>query len=329
MYSPPLPTNEFAAVAAGSLAVEQAIAKHTYEVASDTLDQSVWGFAKEDVGNLLSRLRTICLSLSEYCNGQIGYGIKTGLEEAFVIDVETRGEMLKRNRKAVEIIKPYLNGRDVRRYYVDFKDVFLIYTHHSVHIDEYPPVAEHLKPFKQRLLQRATKQEWYELQQPQFNYAKYFDSPKIVFPDIATSPRFALDEVGCYGSTTTFFIPKVDIYLLGLLNSKLSYRYFSETCAALEGKADRYLRFKRQYVERFPVRQINFNDPSDKARHDKMVSLVESMLALNKQLAAARTPHEQENLKRQTDATDRKIDTLVYELYGLTDEEIKIVEGTA
>lgn len=77
----------------------------------------------------------------------------------------------------------------------------------------------------------------------------------------------------------------------------------------------------------FPIRTIDPSNPSDVARHDKMVTLVEQMLGLNKKLAAANLSQEKEMLKRRIDATDAAIDRLVYELYGLTEEEIKIVEG--
>jgi hypothetical protein len=80
-------------------------------------------------------------------------------------------------------------------------------------------------------------------------------------------------------------------------------------------------------MEQVPIRTIDFTNPADIARHDRMVALVEGMLDLHKRLAAANTPHEKTALQRQIDATDRQIDALVYELYGLTDEEIAIVEG--
>jgi DNA-binding protein H-NS len=80
-------------------------------------------------------------------------------------------------------------------------------------------------------------------------------------------------------------------------------------------------------MEKVPVRVINFSDKLDKAAHDRMVKLVEQMLELHKKLAAARTPQEQTALERQIAATDTQIDALVYELYGLTEAEIKIVEG--
>ena len=80
------------------------------------------------------------------------------------------------------------------------------------------------------------------------------------------------------------------------------------------------------YISQIPVHCINPVDPADKARHDRMVELVEDMLELQKQLAVAKTDHDKTVLQRQIDATDRQIDELVYELYGLTEEEINIVE---
>jgi hypothetical protein len=246
-------------------------------------------------------------------------GVKSGLTEAFVIDAETRNKILKENPKAAEIIKPFLNGRDIRRFALEPKNIYLIYTYHGINISDYPAVENHLKPFKEQLKKRATIQEWYELQQPQYAYVKYFECAKIVFPDIAITPRFVLDENGFYGSNTMYFIGKRDLYLLGLLNSKLAYLYFRTVCAGLEGKNETYLRFFGQYLEGFPV--VN----AEKAAHDKMVSLVERMLSLHKQ--SARTPQEKEMIRREIESTDRAIDALVYGLYGLTEEEIRIVEA--
>ena len=90
-----------------------------------------------------------------------------------------------------------------------------------------------------------------------------------------------------------------------------------------------FLRWKRQYVLPIPIPSLNLNDPADKARHDRIVVLVDEMLALQRELAAAERAwaEEQEDLARRIARVDREIDGLVYELYGLTEEEIKIVEG--
>jgi hypothetical protein len=88
-----------------------------------------------------------------------------------------------------------------------------------------------------------------------------------------------------------------------------------------------FAQVKLSKLKQLPIRTINFSDPADVARHDRMVALVEAMLALHKHKTAAKTQAEQELYQRQIEETDRQIDALVYELYGLTEEEIKIVEG--
>lgn len=108
-------------------------------------------------------------------------------------------------------------------------------------------------------------------------------------------------------------------YILGLLNSTFLNIYFRKRFTTISLTA--------AFLGILPIYKINFSDPADKARHDHIVKLVEHMLALHKQSAAAKTDHEQTAVKRQIDTTDRQIDKLVYELYGLTEEEIKTVEG--
>ncbi len=115
-------------------------------------------------------------------------------------------------------------------------------------------------------------------------------------------------------------------YTVGVMNSRLMDFVYS----LINPEKDEALaEVKKQHVEQLPIRPIDFSNATDKAKHDKMVSLVEQMLDLHKQLATAKTPDGQTRLRRQIDATDRLIDRLVYELYGLTEEDIKIVEGSA
>ena len=265
--------------------------------------------------------------LSQVYDGQICMGIKSGATAAFTIDSTRRSEIISKNPEADEIIKPFLNGKDIRRYNIQWDDKYIIYTYHGVDIAKYPEVFEHLKLYQAQLKWRATKQEWYELQQPQYKYVPYFEGVKIIFPDISKGVRFALDINGYYSSNTTYFIPTQDRYVLGLLNSKLAYFCFSILCAGLEGKYETYLRFFGQYLEEFPIRIIDFSNSADVARHDRMVALVEQMLDLNKRLVATKTSHERAVLARMVNAVDTQIDRLVYELYELTEEEIAVVEG--
>jgi len=180
----------------------------------------------------------------------------------------------------------------------------------------------HLAKYRDALEKRAASQEWFELQQPATSLIEHNREVKIVYPIIANECRFALDEKGYFINDKLFTLPSNDPSLLGILNSRLANFYFGCVCAALEGSGDRYLEFRAQYVDEFPVA----NGFSDWDQRSKLASLVERMLELHERLAGARIERERAVIGHQILATDRQIDRLVYELYGLTDEEIKIVE---
>jgi hypothetical protein len=144
--------------------------------------------------------------------------------------------------------------------------------------------------------------------------AAYYDqSDNFYFINVTT---------GGYGITvdeTTISYP----YLCGLLNSRLLDFYLKGVSTSFRGG---YLAANRQFIEQLPIRTIDFSNPTDRVRHDRMVELAETMLKLYKQLAVAKTSYGKTTIQRQIDATDKQIDQLVYELYGLTNGEIRIVE---
>lgn len=196
--------------------------------------------------------------------GSLAYGIKTGLNEAFIIDSATRNQMVAESPAAEELVRPMVVGDDIRRYEIHSRDRFLIYTYHSVAVAKCQAILRHLKRFRslptemgekpRGLDYRATKQEWWELQQPQKAYEKVFLSPKILYPDIGKECRFVLDHTGLYPETTGFAIGAEDWYLLGLLNSASAWRFFKEECQALGDKDEGgRLRLKTQYIENLPI----------------------------------------------------------------------------
>jgi hypothetical protein len=128
---------------------------------------------------------------------------------------------------------------------------------------------------------------------------------------------------GGYGITSTD--PAVSLsYLCGLLNSRLLDFYFKSVATTFHGG---YFAANKQFIEQLPIRPIDFSDPADKARHDKMVALVERMLELNKRKHSGKlAPSELDPIEREIAATDAEIDNLVYELYGITQEEREIIE---
>ena len=293
-----------------------------------SLDSVNWTLADENEIELITKMNSKGKPLGDVIGHKIFRGIVSGLTKAFVIDKQTRDTLIENNPESAEIIKPFLNGKDIRRYHIDFKNSFLIFTYHGIKMDRYPAIINHLLPFKNELKERATEQEWYELQQPQFGLKQFLENPKIILPDIAKESRMTYDTQSHFVSNTVYFIPTTDLYLCGILNSKLIFNYYKRISTVI-GDADKggRLRWFVQDVERIPIRTINFADPADKDRHDLMVTLVTQMLDLNKKQQEARLEQEKTLLSRQIEATDAAIDKLAYELYGLTPEEIAIVEG--
>ncbi len=190
-------------------------------------------------------------------------------------------------------------------------------------------VAEHLAAFEPALRKRQDKGDfWWELRP--CDYYAHLDATKIIFPDICKGPRFFIDRAGIYLTNTAYCLGSDSLYLLGLLNSRLFWFAISNISIPFGIRAGQYrYRLIYQYMEKVPIRPVDLALPADKARHDRMVALVEQILAVQKQLAAAQSDKDKDFYTNRCDGLDRQIDALVYELYGLTADEIKIVEGTA
>ena len=309
-----------------------------YVVKQEGLDDSGWSLADEKTQALLDKIRHVGVPLREYVNGNIYYGIKTGLNNAFVIDADTREKLIAEDAKSEELIKPFLVGRDIKRYQPLESERYLIFTRRGVGIQQYPAIKRHLLQFKERLMpkpkdwkgekwqgRKPGSYEWYEIQDTVDYYAE-FEKPKIIIPAIVKKASYVLDRKCFYSNDKTSIISSDDLYLLGILNSKVLdfvIHFISST------KRGGYFEYKPMYVQQLPIRTVNFSNPEDKNRHDRMVDLVEQMLELHERQAQTTTETDKAMLRRQIDATDQEIDNLVYELYELTEEEIAIVERSS
>jgi len=314
------------------------VEEHQYAVNQDGLDDGGWSLVDEQTQALLDKLRKTGVPLGEHVNGKIYYGIKTGLNEAFVIDSSTRDKLIAEDPKSAELIKPFLAGKDIKRYQPPCSERYLILipkgwtNQKSGGVKDawkwlqsnYPEVASHLKQFSEKAQKRYDKGEyWWELRA--CDYYAEFENVKILWPGISSEiTAFALDENGYYGNDNNQLIISNNRFLLGILNSKLTRFLLINRCDKVQGG---FFRLKMIYIEKLPLRTIDFSDPSERAQHDKLVSLVDNMLELQKKYHETRMERDKEIYERQIKIVDAQINGLVYDLYGLTEEEIKIVEG--
>ena len=258
----------------------------------------------------------------------VATGISSGLDMAYVY----KPEEIRKLKLEKELLRKLVIGGEIHRYALTpVSGKRIIYATPETKIDDYPNIKAALLPYREQLKRRREaangKIPWYSLNWPR--RIKLFIETKILIRQTANRILATLDPDQWFCLKSGIIIQlnaKSAIhyaYLLGIINSRLMYFLYDD----LVGEQARiFPEVKPVQLFKLPIRSINFSDPIDKARHDRMVSLVDQMIDLHKRKAAAKDAAEQGRLQRLIDSTDNQIDALVYELYGLTPEEIAIVE---
>ncbi|MBI3990404.1 MAG: N-6 DNA methylase [candidate division NC10 bacterium] len=254
------------------------------EEQAQLLSQSIfspegWHLEPPKLQKLLEKIQAAGMPLGEYVQGKFYRGIVTGLNEAFVIDQTTRDRLIAEDPNSAEIIKPFLRGRDIKRWRVDYQNLYLIFTRRGIDIERYPAIKRHLEQYKERLIPGSGRKpgnyQWSEIQDTIDYYAE-FEKPKIVYPDIADKCEFAFDDQNYFVDCTVFLIPVDDLYLLALLNSSLiEFYYRRQLSPEIRGG---FMRFKTIYMEQLPI----VSAPPEV--HQEIAKLVDEMLAIHRKL---------------------------------------------
>ncbi len=289
-------------------------------------------FANTTLLDLRDKLESIGTPLKDW-DIQINYGIKTGANEAFIIPTEKREEILnacktQEERERTEaLIKPILRGKDIKRYSYEWADLWVINTHNGytsnlkskippIDIAKYPATKAHLDAHYDTIATRCDQGDTpYHLRN--CAYLEDFEKEKIVYGEIVQEPRFYLDNGECelgyfYAEATSFILTGEHLrYLLGMLHSKLITFAF-KTFYAGGGLGESGYRYKKAFIERLPIPQIT--EKNQELAH-KITDSAKQILAL-----------KEKDPKANTQKLEKEIDALVYQLYHLTDEEIKIIE---
>jgi len=289
-------------------------------------NQKFWTLADSEVLKLKEKINKIGKPLKEW-DVKIYIGVLTGYNNAFIIDTQTRNRILanckdeEERKRTEEIIKPVLRGRDIERYRYKWAGLWIILaTKHTIT----SCVLDYLKKHKKALEKRAGNQEWYELQAPPSREKiNLLLLDKIGYSDIGF--KFAFIQNGIVGLNTTYFIipyknrknrRSILLYLLGLLNSKLIMFYYRNTAQALSKEATRGFSI---YVEQIPIPPIT---PQNQPLADQIVQKVQEILTLTHSPDFETSKEKQQKVKE----LEKEIDQLVYKLYALTEEEIRLIE---
>jgi type I restriction-modification system DNA methylase subunit len=182
------------------------------------------------------------------------YGIKTGLNDAFVLSRKERDAIVARAKpgdRSADLLKPFLIGENLKRWHIESDDLWVIYTpKNHIEIENYPAIRDHLAPHQTRLEKRATQQRWWELQQAQARYEPHFNAPKVIWPHFQNKASFSVDQRPYYLNNKCFFWPGDRPGLAAFLNSRLAW--FALTALARE-KRGGYFEAEAQYVGAIPA----------------------------------------------------------------------------
>ena len=298
----------------------------THSVVTSFDASKSWSILSAIEVSIKNKVESIGIPLKEW-DIQINYGIKTGFNEAFIVDTEIRNEILENcqseeeRSKTSEIIRPILRGRDIRRYSYDWASLYLIWVpwHFPLHqdqsiqgasteaeqafLEQYPSVYHHLLQYKDKLSARnraetGIRYEWYALQRWGSNYWDEFSKPKIVWIELSDESKFTLCE-DLIPLNTVFFLTGEHLHhILGLLNSRLIHWYFTSCLGTSSGVGtNRWLKYT---IEQLPLVSCITDGLSELVRQRLCNSLADNQL-------------------------DLQIDQYVCEFYGLSQEETNFI----
>ena len=305
--------------------IAEIVAERGQQIRQEELKPDGWGLESPAVFRLMEKLRRAGKPLGEYVNGRFYRGILTGLNEAFIVDRATRDRLIREHKSSTEILKPFLRGRDVKRWRTEFAEQYLIKIESSenkahpwsdkrpkeaeeIFAATYPAIHARFEDFRSALKKREDQGKYFwELRS--CIYWQEFEKPKILYPDIYEHQSLVWDESEYFAANTCYFISTKEKWLTGLLNSQTVEWFYSSLSNKMRGG---YLRAFSDYMRQIPIPAASPEKQMPVAR------LVDRILAAKQREAEA-----------DTSAWEREIDELVDALYGLTPEEIQIVEGAA
>ncbi|EHR1990989.1 Eco57I restriction-modification methylase domain-containing protein, partial [Campylobacter jejuni] len=309
------------------------------EFSQNSLSKESFTFSDENTSALKAKIERIGTPLKEWYGLNINYGIKTGLNEAFIITTEKRNEILANckdeaeKERTAKLIRKMLRGRDIKRYSYEWAGLWVIFIPwHFPNVEkpktmleneqdlkeQYPSLYKHLLSHKERLSKRNKEEtgiryEWYCLQRWGANYYQEFEKEKLGWQRITQEPSFILEKEYILLDSMAFMVAnsKNELkYLLGFLNSNLIFYYFKNIGHLY---SDKGFLLSNQYVEKFPIPKIN----------SKNQKLADELINLADDILKAKEQDKNANIQE----LENKTNSLVYKLYNLTEEEIKIIEN--
>lgn len=300
--------------------IESSLIEAGFSISITDLATTGWTLETPEVLNLIKKISNIGTPLGEYIHQRFYRGVLTGFNEAFVINAATRERLISEAPRSAELIKPWLRGRDVRKWKAEWAGFYIIAIPSSankewpwsrenkeenarkIFSESFPTIHRHISKWETKLRKRDDQGKfWWELRS--CAYYEEFEKPKIIYPDIAQHQKFTFDENCYFLGNTAYIMPTENKNLIGILNSTLIWWYYINLSSIIRGG---YVRFIAQYMEKLPIAIPS--EISKQELEDRVNQILED-------------PEGPEVAR-----LEKEIDQLVYELYQLTPGEIALVE---
>ena len=340
----PTPSFTYAKVAVPSTLASVPVQERT--ILSDSVTSSPWSFSTGSETNIVSKLSCGSKPLGEI-PARIGRGSSTGNDDVFML-IRDGKRFLTRQGEIVEVEEEALRipiyATDYNRYVFNPKSGEVVIFPYDVSASgyklkaeavfkrEFPKAHLYLASRRKALETRKQFKDWYGYSAPR--NLEVHDSAELLVPLLADkgsfcrlpdrADRFCLMASGGFSITVAATSGLSPNYVLGLMNSKLLFWRLRSISNIFRAG---WITCTKQYVETLPIRAVEAGDQAQRVMHDRITALVEAMLSLHERLTSANSEPQRGVIQRQIDSTDAEIDRLVYDLYGLTEEEIAIVEA--
>ena len=306
--------------------LQEAFQNQAFPMQVSHLTSGEWTLTSAEALTLLKKLQNTGTAFEQYVGGRFYIGVITSHNKAYVIDAVTREDLIAADANSRELIRPLLRGKNTAKWKTLEVEQHLILIKSStnrewpwsdaesesdaerIFEETYPAIYQHFSPYREELIARSAQGKfWWEIRS--CDYYDVFDNPKIVYPDISSSMRACYDTTGAMCLQSNYVLSTSDLSLLGILNSKLFDWYARHKFQSLKDPwAGGGLRFIAQYMRHAPIADMNLAQKAELSR------LVEQILAAP----------DSDNVR----ALERQIDAIVYRLYGLSAEEIALIEQT-
>jgi type I restriction-modification system DNA methylase subunit len=363
-----------------SLEEAQALEYKTIKYQKNILSNDIWKFTNSIISSILNKFKDTKINLSDYTDGGVYYGIKTGLNQAFIIENGTYNKIINEDSNSKQILKKMVEGDNFGRWYLNHSGRYMVATEYDLDIREkYSGIYNHLEQYKEKLIKRQDKgANYWNLRA--CDYYDKLEKPKLIYYHTALTHGFYFDTEGYYISANCYFIANADKYLQCVLNSKL-FHFIKKYLFPAFGDAEKggRVRLDANKMNKLPIKDISEEDKlkyvgkanviSDLSREfqdikqnfinelelEKLTKKLQNFEEMEfeefvseytkaKKIKFAGKLKERnfknewkaifENdktlacrFKTEIQITDKEINKMVYELYGLSDEEILIVEG--